>query len=162
MSYDPETENYAVSYVDGPFEHDEPLPSAAAVMDANVTKKNFPKGTLFDYVKRANLIADLGAENGNTFYIPKWPVAVVAVSLLQFCGSLYSMWDEELGGLAEGGETGFSGRALRPTWMFAMQVNGDESDADDASYVREIVLATASQRLDVSIPASKLLFVVYH
>jgi len=32
-SYDSETENYTVAYLDGPFEHDEPLPASASIMN---------------------------------------------------------------------------------------------------------------------------------
>ena len=49
-AYDADTENYTVAYVDGPFEHDE-APTAE--------KKNFPRGTVFEYVKRSNILIDL-------------------------------------------------------------------------------------------------------
>lgn len=74
-AYDPDTCFYTVSFLDGPFEHDE-VPVA--------DKVNFPRGTVFEYVKRANMIVDLSAN-----YHARAPVAIVALSVLQLAGCLW-------------------------------------------------------------------------
>ena len=75
-AYDAETEFYTITYLDGPFEHDEtPDPE----------KRDFPKGTVFEYVKRANLILDLSPN-----YRMSAPWMVVLLSALQLVGSLYT------------------------------------------------------------------------
>lgn len=128
-AYDPETENYTVSYVDGPFEHDEPPASE---------KRNFPKGTVrvgldrsavwtvtlfetslfyvcvvalallqvFEYVKRSHLLLDL-----SSMYTLRPPRAVILVTTAQLLGSIYAS-----------GSNGFGDN--RPSWMMSFQVRG--------------------------------------
>jgi membrane associated rhomboid family serine protease len=103
-AYDPETENYTVSYHDGPFEHDEP---------PTPDKRNFPKGTVFEYVKRANLLLDLSAN-----YTLRPPRAVFLVALVQLLGSVYAS-----------GSNGFGDQ--RPTWMMSFQVAPFEDGCSD-------------------------------
>jgi len=71
-AFDADTDFYTVGFRDGPFEHDE-VPAS--------DKANFPKGTVFEYVKRANMIIDLSANYG-----ARAPVAILALSSLQLAG----------------------------------------------------------------------------
>jgi hypothetical protein len=91
VAFDEETENYTVAYVDGPFEHDE-VPTH--------DKKNFPKGTVFEYVKRANMIVALG-----NMYTPNYPIAVITITLVQLLGAIM-----------------VSIQTSRPEWIYGMQV----------------------------------------
>lgn len=77
-AYDAGTGFYTVTFRDGPFEHDE-LPAA--------DKVNFPRGTVFEYVKRANVLIDLSA-----YYTARAPTALLALSALQLAGCVYVAW----------------------------------------------------------------------
>ena len=82
VGFDEGAENYTINYLDGPFEQDE-VPSG--------TKLNFPRGTVFEYCKRANIVVNLGGS-----YRPHFPAAVILITQVQFLGMVwFGMGDEE-------------------------------------------------------------------
>jgi membrane associated rhomboid family serine protease len=91
VAFDEETDNYTVAYMDGPFEHDEA---------PNPEKKNFPKGTVFEYVKRANMIVALG-----NMYTPHIPITIIVITLFQLIGTILVYVQPS-----------------RPEWIFGMQL----------------------------------------
>jgi len=73
-SYDLETDNYTILYVNGPYEHDE---------QPDQNKRNFPRGTVFSFVKRAHIIMDYSEA-----YRPHIPLTITLLTAIQFIASL--------------------------------------------------------------------------